>query len=68
MTLISIEDVMKLLDVQTIPGKPWQLERFRKWIESLAEKRGVDYVWENKRNLLNQWEQQIKAKSKSPCC
>lgn len=59
---------MKLLDVQTVSGKPWQQERFRKWIERLAEKRGVDYVCENKRNLLNQWEQQLKAKSKSPCC
>ncbi len=27
MAHLRIEDVMELLDVQTIPGKPWQLER-----------------------------------------
>ena len=46
MTRLGIEDIMELLDMQTIPGEPWQLERFYKWIERLVEKRGKDYVWE----------------------
>ncbi len=67
MTHLSIEDVMDLLDVRTIPGKPWQLERVRKWIERFAENRGKDYVRENRQNLLDQWEKQLKAKT-AHCC
>lgn len=67
MTPLSIEDVMELLDVQTIPGKPWQLERVRKWIVQLVEKHGQDYVWKNRQTLLNQWEKHLKAKSEH-CC
>ncbi len=67
MTRLGIEDVMELLDVQTIPGEPWQVERVRKWIERLVKKRGRDYVWENRQSLLSQWEKQLKAKSEH-CC
>jgi len=67
MTHLSIEDVMELLDVESIPGKPWQLERVRKWIERFVEIRGREYVWENRQNLLSQWEKQPKAKTEH-CC
>ena len=66
-TRLSLEDVMELLEVKTIPGEPRQLERLREWIEKLVEKRGRDGVWENRRELLNRWEQHLKSKSKS-CC
>ncbi len=67
MTRMSLEDVKKLLELQTIPGKPWQLERLCKWIEKLVEKNGEMEVRKNRRNILRQWEQHLKAKSKS-CC
>jgi hypothetical protein len=67
MTRLGIEDVMELLDVQTLPGEPWQLERLYKWIGRLVEKRGKDYVWENRQNLLSQWGKHLKAKSEH-CC
>jgi hypothetical protein len=66
-TRLSLDEVKKLLELQTIPGQPWELERFRKWIEKLVERSGKMEVRENRRNLLRQWEQQLKAKSKS-CC
>jgi len=64
---LSLKDVMKLLDVQTIAGNPWQLERVCRWIDRLVEKRGHNYVWENRQTLLSQWEKQLKAKSEH-CC
>ena len=67
MTRLGIEDVMELLDVQTVPGEPWQVERVHKWIERLVKTLGRDYVWENRQNLLSQWQKQLKAKSEH-CC
>ncbi len=67
MTHLKIEDVMDLLDVKALPGKPWQLERVRKWIERFVEIRGKEYVFENRQNLLSQWEKQLKAKT-DHCC
>jgi hypothetical protein len=64
---LSLTDVMNLLDVQNLNGTPGQLERLRKWIESLVELRGKAFVREHRRNLLNKWELHMKAKSKS-CC
>ena len=65
MSGLSLEDVMKLLGVQTIPGKPWQVERLRKWVERLVESRGEAYVLEHRRDLLKQWEEFSKAKFKT---
>ena len=65
MSGLSLEDVMKLLGVQTIPGRSWQAARFHKWIERLAESRGEAYVLENRRDLLKQWEEFSKAKFKT---
>ena len=65
MSDLGLEDVMKLLGVQTIPGKSWQAERFRKWIERLVESRGEAYVLENRRDLLKQWDEFFKTKFKS---
>jgi hypothetical protein len=62
---LAIEDVMKLLDVETVSWEPWQLERLRTWIERLVDTRGQDYVRENRRDILSQWEQYAKAKFKS---
>lgn len=58
---------MNLLGVDAINGTPKQVERLRKWIENLIEKRGNAFVLENRQNLLNQWEQHMKLKTKS-CC
>ena len=63
MTRLSLEDVMNLLGVQFIPGTPGQLERLRKWIESLVEKRGNTFVLENRRGLLDQWERHMVLKT-----
>jgi hypothetical protein len=52
---------MKLLAVETISGKPLQTERFRRWIERLVESRGKAFVIENRRELLNQWEEFAKV-------
>ena len=65
MAHLSLEDAMKLLEVEAIPGKPWQLARFRNWIEGLVENRGESFVLANRRDLLNQWEEFSKAKFKT---
>ena len=57
MVRLSVEDALKLLQVQTIPGKPWQVARFRKWIERVVESRGESFVMANRLDLLNQWEE-----------
>ena len=64
---LSLKDVWELLDVQTIPGKAWELERLRRWIESLVEKRGNTFVLENRRSLLEQWERHMVLKNWD-CC
>ena len=56
---------MKLVGVHTIPGKSWQVERFRKWVERLVENRGEAYVLENRRDFMKQWEEFSKAKFKT---
>ena len=65
MAHLSLEEAMQLLEVQTIPGKPRQLVRFRNWIERLVECRGETFVWANRRDLLNQWEEFSRAKFKN---
>ncbi len=67
MTHLSLEEVMTLLGIDTVNGTPKQVDRLRKWIESLVEKRGNAFVMENRRNLLDQWEQHMKLKIES-CC
>ncbi len=65
MAHLSLEEAMQLLEVQTIPGKPRQLVRFRNWIERLVECRGETFVWANRRDLLNQWEEFSKVNFKN---
>ena len=65
MSRLAIEDVMKLLDVETVSWEPRHLERLRTWIERLVDTRGQDHVRENRRDILSQWEQYAKAKFKS---
>ena len=67
LTRLSLEDVMNLLGVQSVPGTPGQLERLRRWIESLVEKRGNTFVLENRRSLLEQWERHMVLKTYD-CC
>jgi hypothetical protein len=62
---LSLKDVWELLDVQTIPGKARELERLRRWIERMVKSRGKDYVWENRQDLISQWEQYAKTSFKS---
>jgi len=40
LTRLSLEDVTDLLGVQGIPGTAGQLERLRRWVESVVDKRG----------------------------
>ncbi len=56
---------MKLLQVQAIPGKPWQVARFRNWIERVVESHGESFVMANRLDLLNQWEEFAKGKFKN---
>ena len=65
MVHVSVEDALKLLQVQTIPGKPWQVARFRKWIERVVESRGESFVITNRLDLLNQWEEFAKTTFKN---
>ena len=65
MVHVSVEDALKLLQVQTIPGKPWQVARFRKWIERVVESRGESFVMANRLDLLNQWEEFAKTTFKN---
>lgn len=65
MASLSVEDAMKLLGVQAIPGKPWQSARFRKWIERVVESRGESFVVANRFDLLNQWEEFTKGNFKN---
>ncbi len=67
MTRLSLEDVKNLLGVQYMPGTPGQLERLRRWIESLVEKRGNAFVLENRRGLLDQWKRHMVLKNWD-CC
>jgi hypothetical protein len=62
---LSLEETMKLLEVQTIPGKPGQLARFCHWIERLVDSRGEAYVLANRRDLLRQWEEFSKTTFKN---
>jgi hypothetical protein len=62
---LSLEDAMKLLAVQKIPGKPRQLARFLNWIERLVENRGESFVLANRSDLVNQWEEFARAKFKN---
>ena len=64
---LSLEDVTDLLGVQTVAGTLGQLERLRRWIESVVERRGSAFVRENRQNLLRLWDLHMKVKSKS-CC
>lgn len=67
MSHLSLEEVMTLLDVQAIPGTAGQLERLRRWIESVADKQGSAFVRQNRQNLLRLWDLHMRVKSKS-CC
>ena len=67
MTRLSLEEVLTLLGVQEVPGTAGQLERLRRWIESVVDKRGHAFVKQNRQNLLRQWDLHMKVKSKS-CC
>ncbi len=67
MNRLSLEDVTNLLGVQTIAGTAGQLERLRRWIESVVERRGSAFVRENRQNFLRIWELHMKVKSKN-CC
>jgi hypothetical protein len=64
---MSLEDVLNLLGVQTLSGTAGQLERLRRWIESVADKHDSAVVRENRQNFLRIWELHMKVKSKS-CC
>ena len=65
MVHLSLEDAMKLLAVQTIPGKPRQVARFLSWMERLVENRGESFVLANRSDLLNQWEEFSQVKFKN---
>ena len=65
MAHLSLEEALKLLEVQTIPGKPMQLVRFRDWIERLVESRGEIFASSNRHDLLNQWEEFSRVKFKN---
>jgi hypothetical protein len=67
MNRLSLKDVLNLLGVDAVSGTPKQLERFRRWIEVMVEKRGNAFVLENRCRLLDQWDQHMKFKTKS-CC
>lgn len=67
MTRLSLEEVLALLGVQGIAGTAGQLERLRRWIESVVDKRGNAFVRQNRLNLLRLWDLHMKVKSKS-CC
>jgi hypothetical protein len=41
---LSLKNVLELLGSPTTSGEQSQLERLRKWVESLVETRGKDYV------------------------
>jgi hypothetical protein len=67
MTHLSLEEVINLLSVDNINCTPKQMERLRRWIECLAEKRGDSFVVENSCKLLDQWEKYIWLNTHS-CC
>jgi hypothetical protein len=67
LTRLSLEDVTDLLGVQGIPGTAGQLERLRRWIESVVDKRGRAFVRQDRQNLLRLWNLHMKVKSKN-CC
>ena len=64
---LSLKNVMDLLEVEIVSGTPEQQERLRKWISTLAEKHGNDFVRKNRLILLGQWERHLKVKSEI-CC
>lgn len=65
MTNLSLQEVLELLDAQNASVEERHLERLRKWVESLVEARGKDYVLENRRELLAQWRQHSEGKFKA---
>jgi len=67
LSYLSLEDVANLLGVQSLAGTSGQLERLRRWIESVVERRGSVFIKENRRDLLRLWDLHMKVKSKN-CC
>ena len=67
MTRLSLEEVLTLLGVQDLPGTAGQVERLRRWIESVVDKRGRAFVRQDRQNLLRLWDLHMKVKSKN-CC
>ena len=67
LTRLNLEEVMNLLGVQSMPGTPGQLERLRRWIESVVEKHGNVFVLENRQSLLDQWKRHMVLKTYD-CC
>jgi len=54
---------MDMLGMQSIPGTPGQLEKLRRWIESVVDERGSTFVRGNRPNFLRLWELHMKVRA-----
>jgi hypothetical protein len=56
MTELSLDDVYDLLDSREIPGSADELKKLCIRISELLELNGKDWVVENRKYLLDEWE------------
>jgi hypothetical protein len=62
MSDLSLEKVSDLLGKQEIPGSENELKILRARIQELVDMNGEDWVRQNRRKLLEEWEYIIRQK------
>ncbi len=60
---LSLEKVYELLETAEIPGNEIELDVLRTRIGELLELNGEDWIRENRRMLLDQWQQVVEMRT-----
>jgi hypothetical protein len=63
MGVLSLEKVHELLGTTTIPGNAKELQALAVRMGELLELNGEDWVRENRRMLLDQWQRVVELKT-----
>jgi hypothetical protein len=61
MEALSIEQVCELLGTTAIPGNDKELEVLRTRMGELLELNGEDWIRENRRRLIEQWQRVVET-------
>lgn len=60
---LSLEKVYELLETAEIPGNEIELDVLRTRVGELLELNGEDWIRENRRMLLDQWQQVLEMRT-----